>query len=474
MSTGDLMSDGLSTLPHVESVVTLRNGIEEHPLTSQCELSEPTPRASRSTPNTVCAPCGAVAVPFVDLALSLDRDIVDAGTEQDIWIAAEASVHAALYNAETLGHCTIYGSLRVLARPEEVDNTPCPGTITGLRLCFKPMNDCKVLKAVGQTATKDICIGQRRSLFLKVRVPKLSSAFEAGCSNQDSLFAELESMIGTFETDLLHVEARYRTSFLPHENVVTVRKAASVRRPNTDSRWSMVGVGDHVEASEQLHTKLAIYLADTYAPEKALRYIKRYLAEEAQAEEPVRQIKQKILDELSSRTTPADEHDFARVKAGPKPAVLITDTGDSDSLTSLPAPDAALKTRGSQQRLHVRTRSISLSAIKLSTPSSPLLPCSPRAVSASKTRIAATHIHADTEIHDEARKLWHHIRCSSQSSRQLSGTAPAQLEQLEATDENLKALRSQALANKRSIGAETLKGWRWDRTVLRSGEAPWL
>jgi hypothetical protein len=40
--------------------------------------------------------------------------------------------------------------------------------------------------------------------------------------------------------------------------------------------------------------------------------------------------------------------------------------------------------------------------------------------------------------------------------------APETLEQLEASDGAVRELRRQALANKRSVGAETLRAWRWD------------
>lgn len=54
--------------------------------------------------------------------------------------------------------------------------------------------------------------------------------------------------------------------------------------------------------------------------------------------------------------------------------------------------------------------------------------------------------------------------------------SPEKVQQLEDSDENLRALRSKALANKRSVGAETLRGWRWEGKVNGSGngEAPWL
>lgn len=59
--------------------------------------------------------------------------------------------------------------------------------------------------------------------------------------------------------------------------------------------------------------------------------------------------------------------------------------------------------------------------------------------------------------------------------------APETLEQLEAGDGAVRELRRQALANKRSVGAETLRAWRWDGKNGRRREgggagvgAPWM
>lgn len=54
-------------------------------------------------------------------------------------------------------------------------------------------------------------------------------------------------------------------------------------------------------------------------------------------------------------------------------------------------------------------------------------------------------------------------------------SAPETLEQLEASDDVVRDLRKQALANKRSVGAETLRAWRWDGKRSEGGVfAPWM
>ena len=84
---------------------------------------------------------------------------------------------------------------------------------------------------------------------------------------------------------------------------------------------------------------------------------------------------------------------------------------------------------------------------------------------------------------DTARQLWRHIRRTSLSTKQLEDLAPERLQVLEAGDAALRDLRRRALANKRSVGAETLRAWRWDEQAMLkragegergAGEAPWM
>jgi hypothetical protein len=58
--------------------------------------------------------------------------------------------------------------------------------------------------------------------------------------------------------------------------------------------------------------------------------------------------------------------------------------------------------------------------------------------------------------------------------QQLAESKPETLTELEANDEVVKELRRKALANKRSVGAETLRAWRWDEKRGQGGVAPWM
>ncbi|KAK0259153.1 hypothetical protein LTS09_005977 [Friedmanniomyces endolithicus] len=429
-----------------------------------------------------------VVVPCVELTVSTDLSTVDAGTEHDIWVAIEATVHGNVHPAPALERYPAFTTSLTPdpgIREEASTDGSIVGAITSLRLCYKPVSGCTILEVVGQKALKDLRIGQSCTLFVRAHLPKVQTSIQALESNQSSLLAELESIVGTLETELLHVEARYRCSLFPYSNVLNVRHVVRIRRPKTESRWSIVGTYSDMTTSEQMYTKLAIYLADAYPPDKALKYIDRFLAKEAE-QDPVRQIRQKVADEIAA------QHSLSLDSGGTwsvnrRPTVVVTDndiafTVESTNYTEEHAtapctPSAEFKPLGiSDGKLastapRIKSRSTSLYAIR------PYEPPAVAALSPSKSTmsIAVPYKTTNTDATDEARRLWRHIRHSSLSADELLEMAPQRLEKLEAGDETLRELRRRALANKRSVGAETLKGWKWDcGQVVRLGEAPWL
>ncbi|TKA40017.1 hypothetical protein B0A54_08805 [Friedmanniomyces endolithicus] len=237
--------------------------------------------------------------------------------------------------------------------------------------------------------------------------------------------------------------------------------------------------------SEQMYTKLAIYLADSYPPDKALKYIDRYLAKEAE-QDPVRQIRQKVADEIVAQHRVSLDLGDAW-SSNRRPTVVVTDNDIAFTMestnyggeyaTALYTPPAELEPSIMRDRKlastppRVKSRSTSLYAIRRYEPP-PVAALSP---SKSTAHISVLCKTTSTDATDEARRLWRHIRHSSLSADELLEMAPQGLEHLEAGDETLRELRRRALANKRSVGAETLKGWKWDcGQVVRLGEAPWL
>ncbi|KAI7183612.1 hypothetical protein KC363_g8153 [Hortaea werneckii] len=399
---------------------------------------------------------------------------VDAGSTEAVWVAIEGTVLSRALDVST------DGAIDFKHFNTHLDDTNL-GSVTSLRLCFKPASGCQILDIVGQKTAKDLKINQTCSLFVNVGVPKLN--LTAGSDSEpdnSSLFEELESIVGTLDTDLLHVEARYRHSLLPHDNVVNVRHTAKLRRPKAESRWSLPTALNDLSISDEVHTKIAIHLADHYSPRRAIGLIDRCLGVEVMASEAVRQVRQTLLRDLDRDGVVDGEQ---------KPSVIVTDIDTlpsglgaeppvDDSATTAHAPfkSACVFTAGNNDvaafaDLHLETnrRSTSASALTTHPPPSTRPHIDQSISSANISSLPVTQ-------QDDARKLWRHIRQSSLSTKQAAELESLPVHQIEATDEKLRELRKQALANKRSVGAETLRDWKWTEKMeeMKKAEMPWL
>ncbi|KXS99269.1 hypothetical protein AC578_6190 [Pseudocercospora eumusae] len=352
------------------------------------------------------------------------------------------------------------------------------GAIPSLRLCYKAMNDSRITEIVGEKTMKDLRLGKCCSLFLRVRVPRIETQRDQDQADQDSLFAELKSIVGTLETNFLHIEARYRHTALPLNNIATVRQICSIKRPKTESRWSLSATSadkipsESVHGPESVHGKLARFLAAHYPPKKAITLIGHWNLANTKR---VLQVRRHL--ELKSR----DDQHARECEASPR--VIVTDADIDQNTRSVSTPgaveDTGVATSSSASKPGSKLqRSASTNTVIPARRISSSKPTTATVVSATSSAPIShdTRQATPTDTADTARQLWHHIRRSSLSASQMLEMSPDQMQQLEATDPALKELRDKAVANKRSIGAETLKAWKWEGKMRAKvdGEAPWL
>lgn len=346
----------------------------------------------------------------------------------------------------------------------------CVGGIPSLRLCYKAMDRSRIVEVVGEKATKDLRLGQRCSLFVKVCIPKIDAVVTTKTeSDQDSLLAELESIVGTLESNFLHVEARYRHTVLPTDNVVTVRHICTIRRPKTDSRWSLITSAVAGLSSEHVNIQLARFLALHYAPSKALQAIIRWNLDGPHA---VQQLCTALRAQVASTTRSEAEPGCA----APSPAVIVTDTTQLATSAS-PIPHHVTRTTSAAtlspvqvQRGNELPHSASTSAMIATRIIS--APKGTTAISTYGPRTDDSREGTPSDSQDTAHQLWQHLRRDSLSTKQILALSTEKMEEIE--DEELKTLHDQALANKRSVGAETLNAWKWEEDNIQSRAAPWL
>ena len=175
-----------------------------------------------------------------------------------------------------------------------------------------------------------------------------------------------------------------------------------------------------------------------------------------------------------------------------KPSVIVTDI-DLDTVQNYSPQDEHLDVGPTTSSYNNERSSELLSAYASSNildtrtqPQPVLLKYAPPLVTAPKTTTAlttdttstndidVTENHDSLESQDSARQLWRHIRRTSLSAKHLEEMTS---NQLEADDEQSRELRRRALMNKRSIGAETLRAWKWEERMQdreEPGEAPWM
>ena len=463
----------------------------------------PTPRPPPrlDLPPTPSGTAESLQVPCIDLCVSLSCASVDLHSKHDIWVAIEATVRSM---ATTLGPRSTSGpsvpnasaQIYPLAKPlHKGIHTATPtiqrscGSISTLRLCYKPVGGCSVREVIGQKSMRDVAVGQECRLFVKVHIPRLRIKTQSPDMDPESLFAELESIVGTLKTEILHVEARYRHTLLPSDNVVTVRHTCKIKRPEAGSRWSLAGSDNDFGSSSDVHVLLAQYIAMRHSAAEALDMLQKYIDPVANQGPAIRRLRDSLSGKAHLQLWKASE-DL-------NPSVVVTDSELDITTTVTPGPDefATAPTTptaddNSTWPMARRTSSsgnalltfIENPGLLSSTP--PIIPKRKTMTRSAESALLLSSFKHTTPRppspsikHDSARQVWQHIRRSSLSAKQLDSITNGGLHLVDHNDEAVKELHRQALANKRSVGAETLRAWKWDHTMQdrQTGpESPWM
>lgn len=436
------------------------------------------------------------------------------------------------------------------------------GSISTLKLGIKTNAGSRILEVLGDKTFKDLRPGQSTCLCIKLSVPALESSRLApppdanvnDQGRQDSLFMELESLIGTLETDILQVEARYKQSLLPANHTITIRKNCVLKRPDVSSRWSvpslLEGSGNDVEQRRaEVYEKLAAHVAANHAPGEASRYFDKYTRGcRGSGNHTLERIRSALIEESQwcerqqeGSSVTESSNDQRESTSGSAPLLTVTDlsfpSGSSSSITNTlqaervtdnednfsTAPCMPLGDAGKARLATSRDASYNLptSSVPGVAPAKSLTPNSfaplPATTTSDDIKSDITKIpvatgftsettnatptitaneHESSDTTDSARQIWHHMRRTSQpiseqllnlsleisklnnassrfTARPTESSAP-----LDGDEEGVvgplaggrsERLRREALRNKRSVGVETLRGWKWeeDRSTLR-------
>ncbi|KAK5010797.1 hypothetical protein LTR28_007708 [Elasticomyces elasticus] len=402
----------------------------------------------------------------IKLDLNSDISYVDVDGEASVWIAVEAQPCPHItpedekHNISDSDLCSDAARSSAPNRGSytcRCHNTVL-GSITQLKLHIKPGPHCRVEQTIGKRTYEHLSPQQTASAFVRVRVPAhRNSAIRSGNiggTHDTTLFAELDWTLGGGVSTVLTVEARYKHSVLPPDTTLSTRATYEICRPNPASLWSAHAVPEAPHYSVQ--RQLATYIATQNTPSEAYKLLKQTF-EPTVFESGHPSGLYGILEGVASGK------ESTRLLASSLTAVHPSRNTSSQSTATFSNDARTTNLNRSTQQSPPSTHTDPPKPL----PPDPLSPTSPTN-KAQHPPTTTTDTNTDTANPpepDAARRIWKHIRRTSAHLPHPSSLAPStsleRLRRLEDEDAggSLRALRRTALMNKRSVGADTLRGF---------------
>lgn len=312
-----------------------------------------------------------------------------------------------------------------------------PGTVYDIHISLESISEkCKILEIIGQQHFANMVVGQLVNILCKVKVTQDSaSTATSAASKVDALMTEIESMLGMSNIDLLRVILAYRQSLFPSNTTLTVTNTCSAPVVSRTSLWKpkddvTTTLVTGLQNITELHKKLALCIANSGTPMQALKTL------QSLAPPPIQNgiflsFLSAIKAELSHQIKTITRYNIPISNSFQPP---------DDEYTHLESPTVAHRT-----------------ITPLPPDQRPLSPVAESPDSA-KTTIHKRH-HSPTEDNntDAARKIWKDMKRDSQSTKDLMIMRSVTMGALGMRDGRLQEIQRQAVRNKRSIGADTLR-----------------
>ena len=299
------------------------------------------------------------------------------------------------------------------------------GILSHVKVSINSISPCRVEKLLAPPRKSSLQLGQRITLFAKVHVPSIGYDDKAAINTPDELFDDLARTLGDSKSGLFKAEVQYRHSLLPKETEIRTGTTCTIQRTNRSSGWGDLNSGVSRNGLD-LEIEKAHFIARNYAPDLAI----------------------KIMRKKFGNVWLEDNHSTSlhllRTELEFQSNVLAESKNAASKTHEAKSSDA--NTLGKRATLHLYD---------------------------SQAFIPNTKPRSQSSTQDEARKIWRHMRrnsrnknvfvtCSEPNSRNASevlrrGSQESVIEALAEGDVRLRELRMQALRNKRSVGAETLR-----------------
>jgi len=306
-----------------------------------------------------------------------------------------------------------------------------------------PAPGCQVLRVYGELDITNIRPGQVSTVLVLMQV--LTRSEEPAMvvhpnpqSKIEELFEGLEAMLGDVYQEVLAVTLTYGDL---HERNNRSYQVCSLRRPDPTSLWSLADAPDSLRWPADVGFvigRLALAISMSTTPRAAIVMLDSILT--SLGSYPVQLLAQvhAVKRELLYRT---------RLPQG-LPA---------DSAIGVVEEITATQQLG-EENLHPSTT----------------FPVQSTRDSPDSTLTVIHNRQTSTDSTDSARKIWLHMRKDSQTKEQQTTAINNNALMFHSGQDQLVALRREAVRNKRSIGADTLRSFSLPAVDRRASVAPWL
>lgn len=167
-------------------------------------------------------------IPFIALEVVLDAGQVTMVQKQDIWVAIRATAASCCIGLDEGGATQVVDA--------QLTEDPACMALPSVRLMIQPAPRHRVLQTLGHKSGKNMRVGEHCELFVRLRVPRYEIPVQADTSELTTALTELESMLGTLKSEILHVEVRYKHPLIDASNSVYARQTVKIFRTHTELR----------------------------------------------------------------------------------------------------------------------------------------------------------------------------------------------------------------------------------------------
>jgi len=317
-----------------------------------------------------------------------------------------------------------------------------PGRISDVSIDVRPSDGCRIGKILGQRSYSNLQPGQDAFIVVEVHIPEWHVPWETGEALHgqmkiDNLFAELEGMLGDAHSELFTVAVDYRHSIFPHNTLITTQLTCRVAQSNPSLNRTLSSAFRPMSSSKtpasKVYKQLIYSICSILPPENALAAIGQIFSK-LQDDSELAVSLRLVEKELEYQTCTINKFNID----------IPMDTEESCKARWI---------RHMENEHPVRETYIE----------PPIL----RSTSLGSSATVIHHEENTDTCKDTARTIWQSMRQNSKTKKSVES-----LDRTEFSDDRHVQLRRQALMNKRSIGADTLRSL--SLGAGPRGHAPWL